>query len=217
MKAEIIDSLKESYNKYAYVREKNEMQPWKAKVREDFLKLLKDQGKTTLLDIGAGPGRDSKFFSDNGLKAVAADFSREMVRLCREKNIEAIEIDFSNLHLLNRKFDAVWSLNSLLHTEKKDFPRVLEKIKGVLETGGIFFLGVYGGEDFEGIWEQDIYTPHRFFSFYTDEGIKEEVKKYFSIMNFKSIETGGRYHFQSLILKNISYGDKHEKEKQATI
>lgn len=203
MKAETIDSLKESYNKYADVREKSEMQLWKAEIRKHFLRLLKIEEKTTLIDLGAGPGRDSKFFSDNGLKTMAADFSREMVRLCKEKGLEARELDFLNLHLLNRKFDAVWALNSLLHIDKKDFSRVLEEIKGVLNPDGIFFLGVYGGEDFEGIWEQDRYTPHRFFSFYTDEGIKEKVEKYFSIIDFKTIETGSMYHFQLLILKNV--------------
>ncbi|MDV3426085.1 MAG: class I SAM-dependent methyltransferase [Bacillota bacterium] len=203
MKAEIIDSLKKSYNKYADVREKSEIQPWKADIRENFLNLLKREEKTTLLDLGAGPGRDSKFFNDNGLKIMAADFSREMVRLCKEKGLEARELDFLNLHLLNRKFDAVWALNSLLHIDKKDLPRVLNEIKGVLNPDGIFFLGVYGGEDFEGIWEQDRYTPHRFFSFYTDEEIKDKVKKYFSIIDFKTMETGGRYHFQSLVLKNV--------------
>lgn len=203
MKAETINCLKESYNKYADVREKGEMQPWKAEIRKNFLELLKEEELTTLIDLGAGPGRDSKFFSDNGLKTMAVDFSREMVRLCKEKGLEARELDFLNLHLLSRKFDAVWSLNSLLHIEKKDFRRVLEEIKGVLNPDGIFFLGVYGGEEFEGIWEQDKYIPHRFFSFYTDEEIKEKVKKYFNIIDFKTIETGGRYHFQSLILKNI--------------
>ncbi|MFA6941167.1 MAG: class I SAM-dependent methyltransferase [Clostridiaceae bacterium] len=203
MKAETIDSLKESYNKYADVREKSKIQPWKAEIRKNFLELLKEEEKTTLLDVGAGPGRDSKFFSDNGLKTIAADFSREMVRLCKEKGLEARELDFLSLHLLNRKFDAVWALNSLLHIEKKDFSTVLEEIKGVLNPDGIFFLGVYGGEDFEGIREEDFYIPHRFFSFYTDEEIKEKVKKHFSIIDFKTIETGGKYHFQSLILKNI--------------
>lgn len=203
MKTETINCLKESYNKYADVREKSEMQPWKEEIRNSFLKFLKEEEMTTLIDLGAGPGRDSKFFSNNGLKTMAVDFSREMVRLCKEKGLEARELDFLNLHLLNRKFDAVWSLNSLLHIEKKDFPLVLEEIKGVLNPDGIFFLGVYGGEDFEGIWEQDKYIPHRFFSFYTDEEIKEKVKKYFNIIDFKTIETGGRYHFQSLILKNI--------------
>jgi len=203
MKAETINNLKESYNKYADVREKAQIQPWKNEVRGNFLKTLKDEGKITLLDIGAGPGRDSKFFRDNGLKTIATDFSREMIRLCREKDLEAWELDFLSLHLLNRKFDAVWSLNSLLHTEKRDLPRVLEEIKGVLKPEGILFLGVYGGEDFEGIWEQDRYTPNRFFSFYTDEGIIDAAAKYFNIIDFKSIETGGRYHFQALILKNI--------------
>lgn len=202
MKEEITEKLRESYNKHAAMREKSELQPWKLKVREDFMRILKEQGAVSVLDIGAGTGKDSRFFSDNGFKAAAADFSHEMVKLCRDKGIETFELDFLSLHKINRKFDAVWSQNSLLHTDEKDFPLVLEEVKKILSPGGLFFLGVYGGEDFHGIWEEDFYAPHRFFSFYTDDKIRDIVGKYFTVIDFKAIETGGRYHFQSFILKN---------------
>jgi len=201
MLSETKEILKQSYNKYAHVREKNEMQDWKVKPRESFLKQLLNEGKTTLLDIGAGTGRDSKFFMDNNLDVLAIDLSDEMITLCQEKGIESQQLDFYNIHKIGKNFDAIWSMNSLLHVEKSNLSTVLEEISNTLNHLGLFFMGVYGGEDSEGIWEEDVYTPHRFFSFYTDENIKRVASNYFDIISFETIETGGKYHFQSIIMK----------------
>jgi hypothetical protein len=66
----------------------------------------------------------------------------------------------------------------------------------------LFFLGVYGGYDFEGTWEKDSYEPKRFFSFHADEGLKQVVTESFKLLSFKQITSGdGDLHFQSLILR----------------
>lgn len=198
---DIKSSLKQTYNNHAQEREKNEMQEWKARPRQTFLTLLQKENKRTLLEIGAGHGRDSKFFKDNNLEVVAVDLSDEMVKLCREKGIEAYEHDFYNLSGINRRFDAVWAMNCLLHVEKDRLGSVLNEISLVLNTSGLYFMGVYGGFDEEGIWEDDTYTPKRFFSFYTDDSILKVVKNYFDIVRFEKIDTGGKYYFQSMILR----------------
>jgi SAM-dependent methyltransferase len=195
------DNLKQSYNNNAHIREKNEMQEWKVKPRKDFLQMIKSERKSILLDIGAGHGRDSKFFKDNDLQVTAVDLSDEMVTLCREKGIEAYELDFSELHLLNKSFDAVWAMNCLLHVEKRNIRKVLRGIMDVLNPAGLFFMGVYGGKEQEGIWEGDFYSPKRYFSFYTDETIKELVTEFFELDSFEVIETGGEFHFQSIIMR----------------
>lgn len=171
-------------------------------MRESFLKLLNAEKKTTILDIGAGTGRDSKYFADNNLQVMAIDLSDEMVRLCEEKGVKAKQLDFYNLGEIGEKFDAIWSMNSLLHVEKKNLDLVLENIKKVLKPSGLFYMGVYGGEDSEGIWENDIYTPHRFFSFFTDESIIKVVSQHFDIISFEAIDVEGKFHFQSIIMRN---------------
>lgn len=195
------DILKDSYDKHAHVREKNAVQEWKIGPRKLFLELMKKEGKAALLDLGAGTGRDGCFFKGHGMDVTAIDLSGEMVKLCREKGIEAYELDFYNLGSMHRSFDAVWAMNSLLHVGKNSLPSVLQEIKGVLKPSGLFFMGVYGGEDSEGIWEDDIYTPHRFFSFFTDEGVKAVVSRCFELISFERIDTGGKYHFQSIIMR----------------
>lgn len=194
-------NLKLAYNNHAQERDMTEMQEWKEKPRKLFLKLIEEEGKKTLLEIGAGPGRDSKFFKENNLDVTATDLSNEMIKLCREKGIEAYELDFFDIKQIGKKFDAVWAMNCLLHVEKINLGLVLQGIDSVLNPSGLFFMGVYGGENKEGIWENDSYNPKRFFSFYTDENIRKIVEEYFDIESFQKVDTGERYYFQSIIMR----------------
>lgn len=195
------DILRQSYNNHASEREESDMESWKINIRSEFLQLILNEKKSTILDIGAGTGKDSEFFQKNDINVIAVDLSEEMIKICREKSIESYELDFHNLRKIGKNFDAVWAMNSLLHVEKLNINLVLEEIKSILKPSGLFFMGVYGGEDFEGIWEKDIYNPPRFFSFYTDDNIQRVVSSYFDIINFQKIETGGKYYFQSLIMR----------------
>jgi SAM-dependent methyltransferase len=195
-------NLIRAYNRYAEQRDKREIEDWKAMERGGFLALLKREHKESLLEIGAGPGQDSKFFQENGLEVTCIDLSPEMVKLCQQKGLNAYVMDMVELNFPDNSFDAVYALNSLLHLSKKELPGVLGNIRRVLKADGLFFLGVYGGFDFEGIWEKDAYEPKRFFSFHSDEGLKQIVTGYFELVAFKQIMQGdGDLHFQSLTLR----------------
>lgn len=78
-------------------------------------------------------------------------------------------------------------------------------------------MGVFGGVNQEGIWEEDSYTPHRFFSFFTDESLKGVLSKHFDIISFEQIDTGGKYYFQSVVMRKkrkkseVAYVSPHGK------
>ena len=197
------NNLIKSYNKHAQERDTYKKEVWKVEERANFLALLQSKNKRSLLEIGAGTGQDSKFFQDIGMNVICIDLSPEMIKLCQQKGLSAQVMDMTNLDFPPDSFDAVYSLNSLLHIPKADFRIVLENIRKVLKPSGLFYLGVYGSdEEFEGIWEQDAYNPKRFFSFYTDENIQKITSEIFQLQYFKRIPTtGNNLHFQSLILE----------------
>jgi Cyclopropane fatty acid synthase and related methyltransferases len=166
MSEKIRNELLSYYNQEAGLRNESPVQEWKYKLREAYLSLILSDNKKTLLEIGAGPGKDSKFFSDNGLKVTAVDLSAEMVRHCREKGIEAYELDYSDVRTLGRMFDCIWSMNSLLHLEKDELPPVLKELDSVLNPDGLFYMGVYGGADREAYRrDKEIPIPRFFLSF----------------------------------------------------
>jgi len=195
-------TLQQAYAKNVADRESNQPQPWKLAGRQAFLELLKGSGVVSLLEVGAGTGQDAAFFASRGLEVLATDLTEENVAACRRKGIRAEVMDACDLKLPAASFDAVYSLNCLLHLPKAEFPVGLDNIKRVLKPGGLFYLGLYGGEDSEGIYEEDTYEPKRFFSFWTDEGLKAKISPTFKILRFETIDLGdeSKLRFQSLIL-----------------
>jgi SAM-dependent methyltransferase len=198
----VTNDLRLAYDRMAEERDKKIEPDWKGSERFDFLQLMQRESKKKLIEIGAGAGWDSLFFQENGLNVVSIDLSPEMVRLCREKGLEAYEMDFLALEFTDGSFDAVYARNCLLHVPKKSLVGVLREIRRVLKEGGLFFLGVYGGKDSEGLWENDKHVPKRYFAFYTDEQIKAITEDYFTLRSFKTIALhASELHFQRLILQ----------------
>ena len=196
-------NLRKAYDWQALDRDASEISEWKTKERADFLSLLKIEGKKSLLDIGSGPGRDGLFFHENGLEVTCIDLSPENINFCRNKGLTAYVMDMGNMFFPDNSFDAAYSLNSLLHLSKVELPGVLKDIHYILKTGGLFYMGVYGGSDFEGVRVNDWADPPRFFSFFTDDDLFEVVGKVFDILEFRRIQyqEDVDHHFQSLFLK----------------
>lgn len=204
MDAVIRDQLRQSYDRHAAERDAMGLQDWKSNDRQHFLSLIQQEHKHSMLELGAGPGKDGAFYQANGLDVTCIDLSPEMVKLCRQKGLRAEVMDVADLQFPPSSFDAVSAINCLLHIPKNEMNDVLRGIAAVLKDEGLFYLGLYGGYDFEDIWNEDQYEPKRFFSFYTDAHIQEVASRFFYIDSFKAIETtlgGDELHFQSLILR----------------
>ncbi|WP_172840461.1 class I SAM-dependent methyltransferase [Virgibacillus phasianinus] len=198
-------NLINSYNRTAKKRDSNQQQQWKVKERDTFYAFLTKENRQSLLEIGAGPGKDSLFFNQQGLDTYSTDLSPEMVKLCLQKGLAAEVMTFENLAFPDNHFDAIWAMNCLLHVPKDEIRIAFTEIKRVLKPSGLFFMGVYGGQDSEGIWEDDFYEPKRFFSFYGHESIKKLLAEFFTIEYFNVVSAeviGGSLSFQSIILRN---------------
>ena len=209
----IKENLRKYYNEESQLRDNSEKSDWKLAVRQDFCDLIRKKNKKTLLEIGAGAGYDSLYFMDCGMKVVAIDLSKEMVKRCIEKGIEAYELDFYNLSSLSsfgcqaEKFDCVWAMNTLLHVPKVDLPTVLSEIKGILAKNGLFYMGVYGGVDSENEYLlEEISDAPRFFSYYSRENLESLLAEHFRIISFEQFEImrkGETHIFQSVVLENL--------------
>jgi SAM-dependent methyltransferase len=199
---QVSKNLKTAYDRKVAEREARELVSWKAVERSEFLALLQSEGKHKLLEIGAGTGLHSKFFQDNGLDVICTDFSPNMVACCREKGLQAYNMDFLNLDFPPQSFEAVFAMNCLLHVPRRDLPQVLATIKELLLPNGLFYWGQYGGVEHEGVYDKDHYTPKRFFSFLTDKEVKVQAAQYFELVSFSCIELqDDEMHYQGMVLR----------------
>jgi SAM-dependent methyltransferase len=195
-------NLSKSYDIDSHRRVNGTPAEWKVKERATFLSRLQAEGRTRLLEIGAGTGIDSLFFKENGLKVTCVDLSEEMVRYCRDRELDAHVMDFYCLDFADETFDAVYAMNCLLHVPKHEFDGVLQEIGRVLKSGALFFMGLYGGADSEGIWENDWCEPKRFFASYSDDALRQAVTKRFVDIDFHIVPLQeGQPYFQAFLVQ----------------
>ena len=202
----IRENIKKYYDQEAALRNSKSLRAdWKINVRENFFNIIKKENKTTLLELGPGAGYDSQFFMNNGLKVSAVDISGEMVKICLEKGIEAYELDFYNLSSLRKKFDCIYALNTLLHIPKADLSFILSEINEVLDENGLFYMGLYGGQDTENEFvKSDVSDFPRFFALHSDTYLKSVLGSCFHILDFQTIDikTGTQPDiFHSIIMR----------------
>lgn len=174
---------------------------WKLAERDAFLRRMEQQGSRDLLEIGAGTGQDSVFFAGHGLNVVTTDLSPAMVAICRAKGLDAVVTDLASPSLAPESFDAVYAMNSLLHVPNAALPSALAAIRALLRPDGLFFLGVYGGDSWEGSLADDDHVPPRFFSRRTDAQIEQFAAEFFQIVDFHVVPLGEGEGFQSLTLR----------------
>lgn len=212
MDQQLLTQLRTAYDAMVQEREGKTLHSWKAAERARFLAMIQAEGKGTVLEIGAGTGRDSLFFQEQGLKVTCVDLAPAMVAHCRSKGLDAYVVDFDSLdhHFAPDTFPAIYAVNCLLHVPKRDIQRVLQKIHAILAPNGLFYWGQYGGIDQEGAWEGDHYRPQRFFARYTDEQFRPLAQPLFQTEAFTVIPNdggAGRHngnHFHSLILRKAA-------------
>ena len=193
--------LKTSYDQQAQLRNQSKVESWKVAEMAKFLAHV--QPSATVVDLGSGPGHQAEYLQQHGCEMTCIDLSAEMVNICRQKGLKAEAMDFYALALTPASFDAVWTMNALLHVPKASLRLVLEQIEQVLKPGGLLYMGLYGGYASEGIWEEDNYKPQRFFAFYEDAHIQRLVSEVFDIEHFAIVPMGDgmKLHYQSIIAR----------------
>jgi SAM-dependent methyltransferase len=192
---DVLPDLRAFYDGAVKERDGMAKQQFKLDERAAFLDRLWIAEARSLLEIGAGTGQDSLFFADAGLDVTAVDLSPEMVRMCQEKGLTAAVRDVKHLEFPPESFDAVYTLNCLLHVPNDDLPEALSAIRTVLRPGGLLFVGLWGGESTEGVRPED----RRFFSFRSDDELFAHLARFFEVVDFHTVEDKG-HHFQSATL-----------------
>jgi SAM-dependent methyltransferase len=105
----------------------------------------------TLLDLGCGPGRDLKKFTELGHHAIGLDGSAEFVAMARAySGCEVWHQDFLHLDLAPERFDGVFANASLFHVPRAALPGVLAALHRTLKPGAVLFSSNPRGDNEEG-------------------------------------------------------------------
>jgi len=199
------EALVAFYDAQASEREQSGLRDGRADLRDRFLRRLRDEGRDSLIELGAGTGHDAAAFAREGIQVTAIDLSAQHVALCHARGIDARVGDFYNLDFPTGSFQAGWAMSSLLHVPNSDLDAVVGEISRVLCQGGLLGIGLWGGIDREGVWEGDIAEPKRFFSLRSDDRLKAVLSQHFEILAFDITSPGegfgSKAHYQWCVVR----------------
>lgn len=134
-----------------------------------FLKYVVPGGR--IIDIGAGSGRDVKYFKDRGYVVEGIDASVEMCRLASDYS--GIEVTCERIQdwYPREKYDGIWANASLLHLSFNEIEDFVCRASGYLKLNGVFYIsmkkGIQTGRDNNG----------RFFTDFSVEKVQQIVSK----------------------------------------
>lgn len=168
------------------------------------MELFKREGRTRILELGGGQGRDALFFAREGFKVDVLDYSNKGLRIIREKaqkldisqSIKTLQHDIRHrLPYRDESFDFCFShmlYCMALTTVELEF--LSQEISRVLQPGGLniytarnisdvhYRTGIHRNED---LWEVGGFVVH-FFS----RGKVEHLAKGYDIINIEEFEEG---------------------------
>lgn len=119
----------------------------------------------SILDVGCGSGRDSRYFSSRGYRVTAIDPSKEMCRI--SNRIPGIDVrNISVQHITDvDKYDGIWACASLLHISENELDEVISRLFTALKKGAVLYASWKSGEGER--WDEF----GRFFADYTEKSI----------------------------------------------
>ena len=115
--------------------------------RAAFIDGLRDEQRTSVVDFGAGPGRDVAAFNDAGLEAIGLDLAVGNARLAHEAGMHVVPADVARPPVRPRTFEAAWSMSTLMHLADDETLDALGAMGHTTVPGSPMVVGVWGGDD----------------------------------------------------------------------
>lgn len=116
-----------------------------------LLQHIEGRGPFTILDVGCGPGRDLKTFTERGHVAVGLEGADRFAAMARTySGCEVWLQDFLNAELPTDYFDGVFANASLFHVPSQALPRLLLVLHAALKQGGVLLSSNPRGHNEEG-------------------------------------------------------------------
>lgn len=191
------------YDAAAEERESKGLVEFRAGYRARFADELRRSGITELVDLGSGTGHEGQWFLDQGFAVAALDLSPVHVELCLAKGLDAVLGDFYALPWPASRFRAAWCMSSIMHIPNADLDHVVDEFDRILAPGGFLALGLWGGEDTEGIWEGDFAEPKRFYSLRSVSTMRAALDRHFEVvaLDEQEVENHSGWPYQWWLLR----------------
>ncbi len=208
---QINEKTRESFNLAAekyYGLFKDEMR------QKEYDRMLLDRfarnfdSKSTICDMGCGPGHITRYLFDKGLNAFGVDISEKCIEIARRENPEMRfhVMDMARLDIADESIDGIVSFYSIIHTPRQFLNRLFCEFNRVLKKHGKILVVVKKGDTEGYVDELEGFKTSLYFTHFNEE----EMRSYLIANGFKVIflETRQPCDFEIPVERIYAIGEK---------
>ncbi len=131
--------------------------------------------RTPVLDLGCGPGQDSRYLRQRGLHVVGLDLTQPFLQRARRRSpkLPLVQADIQYLPFSPESFGGIWAAASLIHLPKTTLKQVLRQVRALIRPSGILAATFLHGKGAGFLPDQ--WIPGR----YMCKWLKPELQKVF--------------------------------------
>jgi SAM-dependent methyltransferase len=194
------------YDNEVRARSQRELPAERLRRRAAYLSLLEHEDRASVIEVGAGPGRDGQAFAAGGLSYTGVDLAPSAVAACRALGLDARVATVFDLPFDDDSFEAGWTMSTLLHVPTADVGTALAEIVRVLRPGAPLAIGVWGTPtDREDLWDDgSAFGPPRFFSMRSDDSWRRLLSAHGVVEEWSVWEGREELHYQWAVLRTPS-------------
>ena len=142
----VLDDLQSYYEEEARQGVRTLLRGQRSLIRERFVETLRTEGRSSVLDFGAGPGLDAQGFMEHGIDYVGIDLAHGNARRAADAGVLVLHGAIHQLPVRPRSFDAGWSMSTLMHVPEVQVPLALEEMAAALRSGSPVQIGLWGAQ-----------------------------------------------------------------------
>jgi trans-aconitate methyltransferase len=144
------------------------------------IKLANIKHRARIVEIGCANGRDAAEITKHCAFYEGIDPSKNMLEIARVSlpGISFVQAD-ALTYIYPKNIDIIFAFASLLHVNKEDIPKVIEKTAKSLRLGGILYISLKERETYTKSITKDQYGE-RMFYYYTSTLIKNFTRNLFN-------------------------------------
>lgn len=162
--ASIVADLRSFYEKEAELGLRGPLRGRRVEARNNYVSLLRNEGRSRVLDLGAGPGGDARGFLDAGIGFVGVDLALGNARIAAANGVSVVASSISAPPFRPRSFDAGWSMSTFMHVPESEAAEVAAAMAEPLRPGAPLMVGVWGGSRRDEIERTKLPGEQRLFS-----------------------------------------------------
>jgi ubiquinone/menaquinone biosynthesis C-methylase UbiE len=177
------------------------------RIRRNLVRYMDLQGKS-ILEVGAGTGRDSAYMLSDGARLFLLDYSRNSLSLiCKAlpsmAGVNPVGADAFRMPFADASFDVVFHQGLLEHFRKPEAAALLRENIRVLKSGGLLIVDVPQRWHLYTIVKHFLIALNAWFAGWEREFSVRELKQLLSGMDMRFVHAYGEWMYPSFIYRTI--------------